>query len=85
VSALHTDPHPLAGQTVKLTTGEEFRVEDWADRVWGRPWGVMEGNPTALIYAVRAGTAGISSDDEVLYGKVDGLAYLAHASEVVEP
>jgi hypothetical protein len=89
----HPDPHPLAGQTVKLppdTKGPQgnpvgdalCEVEDWADRVFGRSWMVMEANPTALIYAVRSAVAGFPTDDDVLYTHVGGLAFLVHASEI---
>lgn len=84
--------HPLAGKTVtlKLRTepyenlkdGAKFHVEDWANRVFGQPWGYMQGNPTALIYAMRAGFGGIETDNKVIYGKVDSLAYLVHESEI---
>ena len=68
------DPDKLNGKTMI--------VEDWADRVFGESWGDMNGNPTALKYAMRAGLSGVPFGNEVLYGKVDGLAHLIHISEV---
>lgn len=94
---IHSEQHPLAGTTVvvKVTrpyTGAseqkalyEFVVEDWADRLWGCSWGVMQGNPTALIYALRTGildTNVRSLDDEVVYGKIHNRAVLVHQSEI---
>ena len=92
---LHNAPHPLAGQTVKLDLvakgGEPsptplFRVEDWADRIFGQPWGLMRGNPGAMKYAMRWGLAGKPADDDVVYGKDErGLGHLVHVSELVTP
>lgn len=93
----HDTAHPCAGQTVNLTLPDprdpqdpagRFRIEDWNDRVFGngRWWGVMDGNPTALKYAVRAAAAGLPTDNEVLYGKDErGLAHLVHVSELETP
>jgi hypothetical protein len=84
----HKTPHPQAGEEVDVrltnaTAPIEFVIEDWADRVWGRSWKDMNGNPSAVSYAYRAGTEGIAPDDEVLYGKVHGYATLVHASEIL--
>ncbi|KXK63391.1 hypothetical protein AWW66_03495 [Micromonospora rosaria] len=80
---------PLAGQTVTIRAqvaklgGKEYKVEDWWINVsGGRSWMVCEGNPAALTYAARGGFAGLPADNEVLYGKVDGLGYLVHVSEI---
>lgn len=91
---IHDQPHPNAGCTVTLSlaetapdirTGDLFVVEDWADRVFGRSWGVMDGNPTAMKYAIRSGLSDLPTDDEVLYGKVAGFAHLIHVSEIEVP
>ena len=94
---IHAKPHPLSGFAVLVeVTGPytgaprekslySFTVEDWADRVWGKSWGVMSGNPTAIIYALRTSLLDVehsSLDDEVLYGKIDGMAVLIHQSEI---
>lgn len=88
----HPEPHPLAGQTVRIKEGvehpqfriggAEYRVEDWWDRVAGKSWMVCQGNPACLIYAMRSGFARIPTDNEVLYGKVNGLGVLVHKSEI---
>lgn len=76
---IHSEPSPLAGKTVKLTSGDEYVVEDWWDRVSGGSWMTAEGNPAALQYAFRA--VGVL-DDEVLYGKIGHFGHLIHISEV---
>lgn len=92
---LHPDPHPLAGQTVILQAGTRgplgedasgalYRIEDWADRIWNQSWQTMRGNPTAIIYAARSALSGLPLDDDVIYGKVSGFAFLAHTSEIIE-
>lgn len=86
---IHTEPHPLAGQTVEIKIeGEtlEYRLEDWWDRVHGSSWMFSDGNPAALKYAVRAALrepASLPLDDEVVYGKVDIFGHLIHVSEIV--
>ena len=91
---MHTEPSPLAGVVVKLregtrgpsggdASGAEYHVDDWADRLFdGRSWQVMDGNPSCITYALRAGMTGLPHDDEVLGGQVDGLTFLAHVSEI---
>jgi hypothetical protein len=78
---------PLAGQTVKIRAdvahigGREYYVEDWWVSLFGGSWMDARGNPAALAYAVR--TAGSTPiDDEVLYGKIGGLGFLVHVSEI---
>lgn len=78
----HQDEFIWAGQTVTLRSGAEFRAEDWADRVFGRSWMMMNGNPCALKYAVRAGCENLPIDNEVVYGKVGAFAELVHVSEI---
>lgn len=79
---------PLAGQTVKIRDesreigGQEYRVEDWWQNVSGQSWTVSQ-SAAAFQYAVRsAGQTPL--DDEVLYGKIDGLGYLVHVSELAQ-
>jgi hypothetical protein len=95
MAALHDAPHPQAGETVTLgdgcaagspgdpAPGVEFVVEDWWDRLTGSSWGVAQGNPAALKYAMRAGLGGLPVDDEVVYGKIRGLGHIVHVSELV--
>lgn len=77
-------PEPLAGQEIKLTAGsiaETLRVEDWNDRVFGQSWMDMAGHPASLSYAMRSAMAGLPLDNEVVYGKAQGLGHLVHVSE----
>lgn len=87
----HSTPSDLAGKTVTIREdvphlgGQEYRVEDWWDRVTGGSWMFADGNPAAMQYAVRTGSRGAGAvplDDEVLYGKVGGLGHLVHRSEI---
>ena len=92
---IHSEPHPLSGRTVRLSptvppapngqtmAGADFVVEDWWDRVSGSSWMDAIGNPAAMIYAIRSGVMMIPLDDEVVYGKVDGLGHLVHVSELI--
>lgn len=94
---LHAVAHPLAGQTVQVKFAGEghpqiagsadaavsFVVEDWWDRLTGGSWMFADGNPAALVYAVRSGFSGLPTDDEVVYGKVGGFGHLVHVSELV--
>ncbi len=85
---LHPEPHPLAGQTVKVDLKApngvvEYRVEDYWDRVAGQSWMDSTGNPAALAYAMRAGVTGLPIDNNVPYGKVGHFGHLVHVSELV--
>lgn len=89
----HKEQHPLAGKTVRLAlkkdgpnvkSGDAFRIEDWWDRIVGKSWGVCDGNPACLHYAMRSGFGGLPPDDEVVYGKVGAYGHLIHASELGE-
>lgn len=90
---IHSDRHPLAGQTVKLNLASapaagdavgSFRVEDWWDRVGRGSWMFAQGNPACLMYAMRSGIAQLPTDDEVVYGKDErGLGHIVHVSELV--
>lgn len=94
---MHSEQHRLARQTVTLNAdhaidhnllgdvnGMEAEVEDWWDApsVFGSSWKFADGNPTALIYAMRSAFFGLPVDDEVVYVKVDGLGMLLHESEL---
>lgn len=80
---------PIAGETVKIKptvsklAGQPFTVEDWWENVAGKSWMFCDGNPACLIYAIRSGKDGLPLDDDVLYGKIGGLGYLIHISELV--
>lgn len=89
---IHKDESPLAGKEVKISDdanklgGHTIRIEDWWDRIAGKSWGMCDGNPACMIYAMRTGTSEkpVPIDDEVLYGKIGGLGYLVHVSELGE-
>lgn len=89
--SVHSSPHPLAGKTVTVDTDlhadgpgpHQVVVEDWWDRVYGQSWMFAEGNPAALLYAIRSSVAGLPTDDDVVYGKTArGRGYLLHVSEL---
>jgi len=92
---LHNEKSLLAGKKVKIKKGikhpqilnfggSEILIEDWSDRVIGQSWMFANGNPACLIYAVRTGFSklNIPTDNEVLYGKINGLGHLVHISEL---
>lgn len=85
---LHDQAFHLAGKTVTIKNGDlkgkEYRIEDYWDRLSGKSWGLCQGNPACLIYAMRIGLQEfrVPSDDEVLYGKIDGLGHLVHLKEI---
>lgn len=94
---IHSEPHPLAGKTVKIKEGvqdrsgmvvadAEYRVEDYWDRVSGGSWMFATGNPAAIMYAIRTAldNPGVPVDNEVLYGKIGAYGHLVHVSEVEE-
>ncbi|MFH9011199.1 hypothetical protein ACH4C6_07465 [Streptomyces sp. NPDC017943] len=91
MSVPHLSPHPRARQPVTVDAElhmtvpgpHQFVIEDWADRVFGQSWMSMNGNPAALIYAMRSATAGLPMDDEVVYGKsLSGRGHLVHVREI---
>lgn len=70
---------PFSGLQIK---GSEVRVEGlWKD-VTGTSWQYSNGNPAALNYAMRSAIAGLPLDDNVYYGKINGLGFLIHESEL---
>ncbi len=79
---------PLAGKTITIKTGKfagmEYRVEDWWQNVAGISWMDANGSPACLKYAMRTGLSKIRipTDNEVLYGHIDGLGELIHVSEL---
>lgn len=97
MTAIHSSPHPQAGQTVTIKDGvtdpaqgaviggAEYRIEDWRDRVGGGSWGEANGNPACLHYAMRIAGNGVPPDDEVVYGKIGAFGHLVHASEIKAP
>ncbi|MFD7016043.1 hypothetical protein [Streptomyces sp. NPDC059928] len=89
----HPAPHPLAGQTAKVTLAAplygqgsvmtmDVIVEDWNDRVFGRSWMDMDSHMASLAYAMRSAAGSLPIDNEVVYGKVHGFGHLIHVSEI---
>ena len=93
MSELHALPHPHAGKVVPLiqrdtVPGDEtrpaasFRVVDWADRVYGRPWREQPGFHTWL-YRVRAPRLGLPLDDDhMIFGRLGPIPLLVHSREI---
>lgn len=86
---IHAESHPNAGESVsvKMNTLEGLVedsaiIEDWWDRVSGESWMNANGNPAALIYALRVGVVGLPMDNEVVYCKIGSLGHLIHVSEI---
>ena len=86
----HKKQSPLSGKTVKIKENvnelgnQSIIIEDWWDCVSGMSWMAANGNPACMNYAIRTGASSlqIPIDDEVLYGKIKGLGYLVHKSEL---
>ncbi len=64
--------------------GSEIHIEGYWDEVHGTSWKECTGNPAAIIYALRVGMSSLPYDDNVLYGKINGLGYLVHVNELEE-
>jgi hypothetical protein len=70
---------PVGGMVV---AGRRFSVLDWWDLLTGRSWRDSR-VPVCAQYAFRSGLNGLPSDDAVLYGKIEHLGHLVHASEIL--
>lgn len=93
MSEAHALPHPHAGKVVPLkqrgtVPGDEtrpaasFRVVDWADRVYGRPWREQPGFHTWL-YRTRAPRLDLPLDDDrLVYGRLGPIPLLVHSREI---
>lgn len=89
----HEVSSPFANQRVLVvaqtrlhgheTKEAEILIEDWWDKITGGSWQDAQGNPAALIYAMRSGLSSLPLDNEVLYGKdIYGMGHLIHVYEV---
>ena len=91
------EQHPMAGKTVILNSksdtcpnglkinGEKYRIEDWWINVTGGvSWMDANGNPAALMFAIRSARADLPTDDEVVYGKIGNFGHIIHTSELGE-
>ena len=84
----------FAGQTVKIRKdiqkfgGADFTIEDYWENVnGGTSWMNSNGNPAAMMYAIRTGSQDFKDpiDNEVVYGKIGALGHLFHVSELELP
>lgn len=86
-------PFQFAGRTVKVKPeiqkfgGADFRIEDYWENVSGISWMNSNGNPAAMLYAIRTGSQefNVPIDNEVVYGKIGGIGYLFHVTELELP
>lgn len=79
---------PLGTPNAVRLDGAQFIVEDWQTRVYGgESWMEATGNPAAIHYAVSSALARppLPNDNRVLYGKIGGIGYMVHESEIVQP
>lgn len=86
---MHNSTSTLAWKTITVDIGkgpEQYEVEDWWDHLAGNSYSSYEflGNWACKNYVARVVGKGLPQDDEVLYGKIDGLGYLVHVSEIVK-
>lgn len=82
VTSMHAESHTFAGQKVKLKTGQEYRLEDWWDRLGQGSWKAGVGNLACMQYALRIPRDNLPTDDEVVYGKIGAFGHLIHESEL---
>ena len=65
------------------TPNPSIIIEGADKEVFGKDWGMMNGNPTCIAYAVRRGfDRSIQPTGQVYYGKINGLGELVHESEL---
>ena len=90
---MHKESSSLVGKTVRIKKsskhfqqpkfgGGEYRVEDWWDKLTGKSWMNSNGNPACMVYGRRGADNCLPIDDEVVYGKMNGLGHLVHISEI---
>lgn len=79
-------PNVYAGQTLPIEGSPlEIVVEDWAENVLGESWMRQLSAPAFLHYATRLRAHNLPNDGDVLYGKVEGLGVMVHATELTLP
>lgn len=64
------------------TSNPEFELEADSRKLWPGGWGMAQGNPAALLYAMRSAFDGIGMGGTVYYGHVGPMGELAHESEL---
>ncbi len=78
---IHSSVSPLVGKTISLIWGKTMTVEDWADRLFWTPYRKID-NDIVKDYIKREQSESYPNDNDVIWGQVDGLLYLAHVSEI---
>lgn len=84
------DTSPYAGKTVRLRVaavelgGYDVQVVDWYENIGNKvKWRDAIGrDPRAEGYNLRHGLAGLPDDDDVLFGRVDGMGQIIHRTEI---
>ena len=63
---------------------QDFQIEDWWENVTGKSWMISDGNIAAMVYGFRTGMrhGAVPIDNDVLYGKIGGLGFLFHVTEL---
>ena len=72
-----------AGKTVKTSSGETIRIEDYWENVNGRSWKIVKGNHSVGIYKKRIKKNMLPEDNEVLYGKIGSIGLIIHVTEII--
>ena len=59
-------------------------IEGEDTQIWPAGWGMQNGNPACVCYAIRSGYSGIPLNGKVYYGHIEGngLGELVHESEL---
>jgi hypothetical protein len=66
------------------TSNPIIRIEDTDKNVFGKWWGMMDGNPGCMLFAFRAGMEGLNPSEQAWYGHIEGLGELVMESELEE-
>ena len=89
----HREPHQNRRKTTtvrrNLSTipptkkGAQLVIDDWADRVLGRPIDECIGNPAATVYALRCAHDDVPHETfgEAVYGTIGKVGVIVHVSE----
>ena len=88
---MHTQSSEFAGKTVRIKfdheqfNGKTIQIKDWWDKLNGLPWAISHSSVACLYYAVRTAGQGTLTDNEVLFGVLEGgYEHLIHVSEIGE-
>ncbi len=64
------------------TATPEVQIECTDFEAWGKSWTVMNGNPAAMLYGMRAGMESKPFTGTVYYGKIGSMGECFHESEL---